>query len=210
MKMFLRFLLTLYLAALSCAAYAEDPRWETSATTPESNKKIIEKNTMTDSASPAQPVMSALDIERQQKMLQLLRKPVIPLKSNDKIVRILMLPYVDEHNVLHNYEYMYVKVEEGKWIIGDYLIEPARIDRRIIKPIDNPVRNAGTTKSPSPKNSQPANTDQQNEESEVQQQRSSAHSRMNQANMAPPTQNQNGSEDKQAGEGGMSLFPEEP
>ncbi len=156
MKMCLSLLLTLYLGALSCTVYAEDQRWETSVTTPKTDKRIIEKNTMTDNALPALPVMSALEIERQQKMLQLLRKPVIPLKSNDKIVRILMLPYVDEHNVLHNYKYMYVKVEEGKWIVGDYLIEPVKIDRRIIKPIDNPVKTAtaGAAKSPSPQHSQ--------------------------------------------------------
>lgn len=45
----------------------------------------------------------------------------MPIKSPDKIVRILTLPYVDSSGVLHSQSFKFVKVDDGEWIIGHYL-----------------------------------------------------------------------------------------
>ena len=61
-------------------------------------------------------------------------------------------PYADRNNVLHNFLYAFLKVEEGKWIIGDYLMEPARVGKGIITPIENPqTSSAGGQQTKSPK-----------------------------------------------------------
>jgi hypothetical protein len=112
------------------AAFAEDGRWESSA----GSKPVP----VTGPAQQAtQPEMPPVEAERQQRMISVLKKPPIPMKMPDKILRVLFLPYVDQNNVLNNYKYSFMKVEEGKWVIGDYLMEPARADRVIINPIEN-------------------------------------------------------------------------
>ncbi|MDA8239170.1 MAG: TraV family lipoprotein [Nitrospiraceae bacterium] len=111
-------------------AFAEDGRWESGA-----GVKPIPDTGVAQQAT--QHEMPLVEAERQQRMISVLKKPPIPMKMPDKILRVLFLPYVDQHNVLNNYKYSFMKVEEGKWVIGDYLMEPARVDRVIINPIEN-------------------------------------------------------------------------
>jgi len=59
--------------------------------------------------------------EQAKTIAGLLKKPLIPLKIPPKIMRILILPWVDENGVLHSQEYIYVEVDKGKWILGNYL-----------------------------------------------------------------------------------------
>lgn len=111
-------------------AFAEDGRWESSA----GPKPIPDTGVAQQATQPEMPPVAA---ERQQRMISVLKKPPIPMKMPDKILRVLFLPYVDQNNVLNNYKYTFMKVEEGKWVIGDYLMEPAKVDRVIINPIEN-------------------------------------------------------------------------
>lgn len=126
------------LAIVSCAAFsayarAADPRWEGSPATP------VPK------ANPAVPSISAhspAEIEREQLLLKTLKTPPIPLKTQDKNIRVFFLPYVDSNGILHNHKYSFLKVDEGKWVIGDYLMEPTNMNRKVLKPIDNPLPSA--------------------------------------------------------------------
>lgn len=112
------------------SAFGEDNRWESVAR----SKPVLESG---DKQREPQQEMPSVEIERQQRMISVLKKPPVPLKTPDKILRVLFLPYVDQNNILNNYKYSFMKVEEGKWVIGDYLMEPARADRAIINPIEN-------------------------------------------------------------------------
>jgi hypothetical protein len=114
---------------LSCATPGNrhtDPRWE---------GKERSRDLKAPKGRPL-PALSALEQERQRVMLNILKQPPIPLKTPDKVLRILLLPYVDENDVLHNYTYTFLKVEEGKWVLGDYLMEPAKAGRRILRPME--------------------------------------------------------------------------
>lgn len=123
------FFITIFSIAAG-TALAEDGRWESSA----GSKPIPDTG---GGQQATQREMPPVEAERQQRMISVLKKPPIPMKMPDKILRVLFLPYVDQNNVLNNYKYTFMKVEEGKWVIGDYLMEPARVDRVIINPIEN-------------------------------------------------------------------------
>ncbi len=72
-------------------------------------------------------------IEKEKKMLvkKLIKSPPTPLKLPDKVLRVLVLPWVDAEGNLHTQEYLFTKVEEGKWIIGNYMLNEKRIPRRL-------------------------------------------------------------------------------
>jgi len=91
-------------------------------------------------------VQSPAEIEKEALLLRILKNPPVPLKSQNKVVRVLFLPYVDQSGVLHSQQYSYVQVEEGKWILGDYLLNSPQSGKRLFKPLDNPAP-AGTVSS---------------------------------------------------------------
>ena len=66
------------------------------------------------------------DIRKEQveKMSKLLQEEPTPLKMPDTIVRVLFLPYVDENKVLHAQSFKFLKIDEGKWVLGDYMLKP--------------------------------------------------------------------------------------
>lgn len=66
---------------------------------------------------------SIYEKDLQKKMLSLLRQEPTPLKVPDKIIRVLVLPYVDDKGNLVSQKYVFFKAEEGKWILGDYLLK---------------------------------------------------------------------------------------
>lgn len=60
---------------------------------------------------------------RLKTLSEILSSPPVPLRYPPKIVRIYILPYVDSRGNLVMGHYRYFTVDEGKWILGDYLIE---------------------------------------------------------------------------------------
>jgi len=64
---------------------------------------------------------SLYEKEVKDAVVKLLRTPPAPVKTPDKVLRVLILPWVDENGNLNTQKYIFVKVEEGKWILGDYL-----------------------------------------------------------------------------------------
>jgi hypothetical protein len=47
--------------------------------------------------------------------------PKIPVKTPDKILRVLLMPYVDEDMNLQTENFHFVKVDDGRWVVGEYL-----------------------------------------------------------------------------------------
>ena len=72
--------------------------------------------------------------EVKERIVSLLREPPAPLKVPDTILRVLILPYVGEGGTLNSARYVFLKVEEGRWILGDYLIEE-RKGIRLLTPL---------------------------------------------------------------------------
>jgi conjugal transfer pilus assembly protein TraV len=53
----------------------------------------------------------------------LLKKPATPMVDPPKVMRVLILPYEDDSNVLYMPRFTYLKVEDSRWVVGDYLVK---------------------------------------------------------------------------------------
>lgn len=63
----------------------------------------------------------AVETEKDTKLAAIINRPVTPLRTPDTILRVLMLPYEDSNGVLNSWKYSFIKVDDGKWVIADYL-----------------------------------------------------------------------------------------
>ncbi|HDH91439.1 MAG TPA: type IV conjugative transfer system protein TraV [Candidatus Aenigmarchaeota archaeon] len=71
----------------------------------------------------ARKVASEYDRAHVKAIASLLKEPPVPLRYPPKIVRIYILPYVDAKGNLVMGHYRYFTIDEGKWLLGDYLLE---------------------------------------------------------------------------------------
>jgi conjugal transfer pilus assembly protein TraV len=53
----------------------------------------------------------------------LLKKPATPMVDPPKVMRVLILPYEDDSNILYMPRFTYLKVEDSRWVVGDYLVK---------------------------------------------------------------------------------------
>lgn len=53
----------------------------------------------------------------------LINSPDTPIYIHSKILRMLVMPYVDTDNRLHTYQYIYFKIKKGGWLLGNYLMQ---------------------------------------------------------------------------------------
>lgn len=131
-------------------AFAADPRWEGSVK--DANKsRHIESVTLPPLPDPPQkpppsPESLSYEKEKMQKMLSILKESPTPLRTPDTILRVMILPYIDSSNTLHNYSYTFVKVEDGNWLIGEYLLKPQSSSKLVLHPIDSNMMAAETVK----------------------------------------------------------------
>lgn len=78
---------------------------------------------------------SLYEVNRKEELAKLIQEPIVPLKTPDKVLRVLMLPYVDKNNLLQTSNFIFVKVDDGKWIIGDYLNQEVEISSKTLTPL---------------------------------------------------------------------------
>lgn len=119
----------------------EDPRWEKSVPKQSIHKKKNKEETPT-VVEIKEDEMTRYDKEKLNKTLSTLKESPMPLRLPDTILRVMFLPYVDSKNVLRNSYYAFLKVEDGKWVLGEYLTssdsrKPAKA--RVFSPLDAPL-----------------------------------------------------------------------
>lgn len=124
----------------------EDNRWEgSSSMVHNSVPSFSNSNRLSDAASgPGYqsdcPGISLYEIEKERKTIDVLKETPTPLRTPDTIVRVLILPYIDNNNVLHSFYYTFLKVEDGDWVLGDYLNSATNKPKKmILHHIDAPV-----------------------------------------------------------------------
>lgn len=61
--------------------------------------------------------------ERDKLLAKIVKTPPIPMRVPDTVLRVLLLPYVDDTGTLTAQNYKFVTVNDGKWILGEYLIK---------------------------------------------------------------------------------------
>ncbi|HDM76877.1 MAG TPA: hypothetical protein ENG51_10455 [Deltaproteobacteria bacterium] len=86
----------------------------------------IASKRMAELAREKQLKQKEIEKEQHRVLKQILKSPPVPIKVPDTILRVLILPYVDANGVFHQYSYLYLKVDEGKWLLGDYLLGPIK------------------------------------------------------------------------------------
>lgn len=68
--------------------------------------------------------------ERDRMMAKIVRGSPIPMRVPSTILKVLIMPYADDSGALTSQSYKFVKVDDGKWIMGEYLSRdgmPARV-----------------------------------------------------------------------------------
>ena len=79
----------------------------------------------------------AVEMERDNKLSSIINKPVTPLRTPDTILRVLILPYESSNGMLNSWKYSYIKVEDGKWVLSDYLNNNKGTNERHFTPLSN-------------------------------------------------------------------------
>lgn len=64
---------------------------------------------------------SDYEAERDKTLAKIIKTPPMPLRVPDTVIRVLVLPYVDDEQTLTAQAYKFVKVDNGKWMLGEYL-----------------------------------------------------------------------------------------
>lgn len=131
-------------SALDVVSEGKNHRWENPcAVTQPGGSATSPRTTGCQSTSVHEsscPEKSLYETEKEKKTLDVLKEAPTPLRTPDTIIRVLMLPYTDSNDVLHGYYYTFLKVEDGSWVLGDYLNSAANKPRKmILHHIDAPL-----------------------------------------------------------------------
>lgn len=79
--------------------------------------------------------VTSYEKERLEMLRKLLQTPPTPIRVPDTVIRVLILPWVDSEGNLNTSRYVFFRVEEGKWILGDYLLKRGEPIREL-RPLD--------------------------------------------------------------------------
>ncbi len=73
--------------------------------------------------------------EKIKEITSLIKEPITPVKTPDTIIRAYILPYVDDSKVFHSGEYVFIKVDEGRWVF-DRLAGSSQVkDSKVVNPL---------------------------------------------------------------------------
>ncbi|MBX0310774.1 MAG: TraV family lipoprotein [Sulfurihydrogenibium sp.] len=135
-----------------------------SCSTTTSKEKIIYLDNIPPKEDTYKPKEKSIyEKEIQEKVISLLRAPETPLRTPDIITRILILPYTKEDGTLIMSHYVFAKMKEGKWILGDYLIDKPYQESKIARPlreIEQPNTTNQTLKNKNTSQTPPINPQQ--------------------------------------------------
>jgi conjugal transfer pilus assembly protein TraV len=94
----------------------------------EPNKEDATRKKGKNGKSESQPNDITWQREMQAKIESLLKEPTTPIVVPPTVMRILMLPYKGADNELYMLRYVYMFVDDPKWVVGDYLIRDQHRD----------------------------------------------------------------------------------
>ena len=73
--------------------------------------------------------------ERAKKLAELLSMPATPIHTPPKIMRVLILPWVDKNGVFHGSHYVFMQVDSGKWVLGTYKVGELEEQSKLLTPL---------------------------------------------------------------------------
>jgi len=93
--------------------------------------------TQTASIKPSKPEpapKSLYEKEKEKLLLRLVQSPPVPLKEPDKVVMVYVLPWTDDKGNFHAGEYVFLVVEEGRWILEKGSAQKDKV--RLLTPLE--------------------------------------------------------------------------
>ena len=69
---------------------------------------------------------SFYEVQRKKELAKVITQTNMPIKTEDKVLRVLIMPYVDKQDILQTQNFHYLTVERGKWILGEYLLSDGK------------------------------------------------------------------------------------
>lgn len=132
---------TILLCFVSSAFGYEDPRWERSGQPvkrPSNIQQQPQQAVSTGQNVGKEDALSKYEEEKLRRNISALKESPMPLRLPDIVLRVMFLPYVDSKNVLRNSYYAFMKVEDGKWVLGEYLTAPItqkQVKGRVFTPL---------------------------------------------------------------------------
>lgn len=66
---------------------------------------------------------SRYEKERDNLMTKIAKTSPVPMRVPDTVLRVMLLPYVDDTGALTTPGYKFTKVDNGQWILGEYLVK---------------------------------------------------------------------------------------
>ena len=61
--------------------------------------------------------------------------PATPIHTSPKIMRVLILPWVDKSGVFHGAHYVFMQVDSGKWVLGTYEVGELKNQSKLLTPL---------------------------------------------------------------------------
>ena len=74
--------------------------------------------------------------EKAKKLAEMLSLPATPLHTPPKILRILILPWVDKDGTFHGAHYVYIQVDSGEWVLGSYTLQNLDGSSKTLTPLE--------------------------------------------------------------------------
>ncbi len=78
---------------------------------------------------------SFYEVQRKKELAKIITQKTMPIKTEDKVLRVLIMPYVDKQEILQTQNFHYATVEKGKWILGEYLLNDGKNSIKELTPL---------------------------------------------------------------------------
>ncbi len=76
---------------------------------------------------------SLYEKEKKKVLLKMLRNLPSPVRTPDEVLKVYILPYTDSRGNFHSGEYVFIVVEDGRWLMGKQVEE--KKERKLLIPL---------------------------------------------------------------------------
>jgi len=85
--------------------------------------------------------------------MSIIQQTPTPIWVPPVVAKVLIMPYVDQNNILHSYQYAFEQLTPGKWLMGHYLANQGQDQEVIERPLQSGYE-SNTTEYPLQQNAQ--------------------------------------------------------
>jgi outer membrane murein-binding lipoprotein Lpp len=86
--------------------------------------------------------------------MSIIQQTPTPIWVPPVVAKVLIMPYVDQNNILHSYQYAFEQLTPGKWLMGRYLANQGQDQEIIQRPLQTSGYESSKTEYPLQQNAQ--------------------------------------------------------